>query len=151
MSSPKVWPKTVHNPLEDKILQCDFLDFFSSHFVCHSWSVPMMKITGLSHLFMQENLHNLWLTKYFFAPLYVVFGSTGPGGNKSMEKCVCRWKQVKMTSLCLSPPWACCFNIAPRTCLYPCLSACLPLFSHPWPFVVCETIQSFAGTCTMLL
>ncbi len=31
----------------------------------------MMKITGLSHLFEWENLHNWWLTKYFFAPLYV--------------------------------------------------------------------------------
>ncbi len=30
----------------------------------------MMKITGLSHLFKRENLHNWWLTKYFFAPLY---------------------------------------------------------------------------------
>ncbi len=29
-----------------------------------------MKITGLSHLFKWENLHNWWLTKYFFAPLY---------------------------------------------------------------------------------
>ncbi len=29
----------------------------------------MMKITGLSHLFKWENLHNWWLTKYFFAPL----------------------------------------------------------------------------------
>ncbi len=27
-------------------------------------------ITGLSHLFKWENLHNWWLTKYFFAPLY---------------------------------------------------------------------------------
>ncbi len=26
---------------------------------------------GLSHLFKWENLHNWWLTKYFFAPLYV--------------------------------------------------------------------------------
>uniref|UniRef100_A0A8C7VL84 Glycogen [starch] synthase n=1 Tax=Oncorhynchus mykiss TaxID=8022 RepID=A0A8C7VL84_ONCMY len=26
----------------------------------------MMKITGLSHLFKWENLHNWWLTKYFF-------------------------------------------------------------------------------------
>ncbi len=33
----------------------------------------MMKITGLSHLFKWENLHNWWLTKYFFAPLYVNF------------------------------------------------------------------------------
>ncbi len=32
----------------------------------------MMKITGLSHLFKWENLHNWWLTKYFFAPLYVM-------------------------------------------------------------------------------
>ncbi len=32
----------------------------------------MMKITGLSHLFKLENLHNWWLTKYFFAPLYIV-------------------------------------------------------------------------------
>ncbi len=31
----------------------------------------MMKITGLSHLFKWENLHNWWLTKYFFAPLCV--------------------------------------------------------------------------------
>ena len=30
----------------------------------------MMKITGLSHLFKWENLHNWWLTKYF-APLYI--------------------------------------------------------------------------------
>ncbi len=42
-----------------KILQCDFLDFF----------------TGLSHLFKWENLHNWWLTKYFFAPLYVKQGN----------------------------------------------------------------------------
>ncbi len=54
-----------------KILQCDFLDFFS-YFVSHSWGIPMMKITGLSHLFKWENLHNWWLTKYFFAPLYIV-------------------------------------------------------------------------------
>ncbi len=33
----------------------------------------MMKITGLSHLFKWENLHNSWLTKYFFAPLYIIY------------------------------------------------------------------------------
>ncbi len=33
----------------------------------------MMKITGISHLFKWENLHNWWLTKYFFAPLYVLY------------------------------------------------------------------------------
>ncbi len=32
----------------------------------------MMKITGLSHLFKWENLHNWWLTKNFFAPLYIL-------------------------------------------------------------------------------
>ena len=30
----------------------------------------MMKITGLSHV-KWENLHNWWLTKYVFAPLYL--------------------------------------------------------------------------------
>ncbi len=35
----------------------------------------MMKITGLSHLFKWENMHNWWLTKYFFAPLYVWDGA----------------------------------------------------------------------------
>ena len=30
----------------------------------------MMKITGLSYLVKWENLHNWWLTKLFFAPLY---------------------------------------------------------------------------------
>ncbi len=37
-----------------------------------------MKITGLSHLFKWENLHNWWLTKYFFASLYIYM-------------CVCVW------------------------------------------------------------
>ncbi len=36
----------------------------------------MMKITGLSHLFKWENLHNWWLTKYFFAPLYIYTGAS---------------------------------------------------------------------------
>ncbi len=31
----------------------------------------MRKITDLSHLFKWEILHNWWLTKYFFAPLYI--------------------------------------------------------------------------------
>ncbi len=33
----------------------------------------MMKITGLSHLFKWENLHNLWLTKYFFCPTVFIY------------------------------------------------------------------------------
>ncbi len=45
--------------------------YLFSYFVSHSWGIPMMKITGLSHLFKWENLHNWWLTKYFFAPLYI--------------------------------------------------------------------------------
>jgi hypothetical protein len=31
----------------------------------------MMKITSLSPLFKWVNLHNWWLTKFFFAPLYM--------------------------------------------------------------------------------
>ncbi len=48
-----------------KILQCDFLDFFS-YFVSHSWGLPMMKITGLSHLFKWENLNTIggWLNTF---------------------------------------------------------------------------------------
>ncbi len=49
---------------------------FFSYFVSHSWGIPMMKITGLSHLFKWENLHNWWLAKYFFAPLYVFLCTT---------------------------------------------------------------------------
>ncbi len=41
----------------------------------------MMKIPGLSHFFKWENLHNWWLTKYFFAPLYVVY--------EIMSVCMC--------------------------------------------------------------
>ena len=33
----------------------------------------MIKMIGLSHLFKWENLHNWWLTKYFFAPLYISY------------------------------------------------------------------------------
>uniref|UniRef100_A0A8C7WUA0 Non-homologous end-joining factor 1 n=1 Tax=Oryzias sinensis TaxID=183150 RepID=A0A8C7WUA0_9TELE len=36
-----------------------------SDFVSHSRVIPMMKITGLSHLFKWDNLQNYWLTKYF--------------------------------------------------------------------------------------
>ncbi len=45
----------------------------------------MMKITGLSHLFKWENLHNWWLTKYFFAPLYIYI-SGGP--LSALTRCV---------------------------------------------------------------
>ncbi len=36
----------------------------------------MMKITGLSHIFKWENLHNWWLTKYFVALLYIEINSS---------------------------------------------------------------------------
>ncbi len=49
---------------------------YFSYFVSHSWGIPMMKITLLSHLFKWENLHNWWLTKYFFAPLYIYIKKT---------------------------------------------------------------------------
>ncbi len=33
----------------------------------------MMKITGLSHLFKWENLHNWWLTKYLLPHCMYVY------------------------------------------------------------------------------
>ncbi len=51
-----------------KIIQCDFLDFFS-----HSWGVPTMKMTDLSILCKWENLKNRQCIKYLFAPLYLVY------------------------------------------------------------------------------
>lgn len=44
---------------------------FFPHSVSHNWSVTMMKITDLCHNFKWKNLHNRWLTTYFFAPLYL--------------------------------------------------------------------------------
>ncbi len=56
-----------------------------------------MKITGLSHLFKWENLHNWWLTKYFFAPLYIryvqsissYFVIMNVGNNIAIVVCIC--------------------------------------------------------------
>ncbi len=45
----------------------------------------MIQITGLSHLFKWENLHNWWLTKYFFAPLYMVLNKYALGCNKQAD------------------------------------------------------------------
>ncbi len=42
----------------------------------------MMKMTGLSHLSKWENLQNWWLTKYFFAPLYML----GPKKKKKKRE-----------------------------------------------------------------
>ncbi len=51
----------------------------------------MMKITGLSHLFKWENLHNWWLTKYFFCPtvygrLIHIFCTGFPKNTSEEEK-----------------------------------------------------------------
>ncbi len=48
----------------------------------------MMKITGLSHLFKWENLHNWWLTKYFFAPLYITFFMYRPTINMVLRNII---------------------------------------------------------------
>ncbi len=57
----------------------------------------MMKITGLSHLFKWENLHNWWLTKYFFAPLYMV---TTPPFINHMNVCPYRNHDKESSSDC---------------------------------------------------
>ncbi len=57
---------------------------FFSYFVSHSWGIPIMKITGLSHLFKWENLHNWWLTKYFFAPPYIIRVSLTPSSTANL-------------------------------------------------------------------
>ncbi len=44
----------------------------------------MMNITGLSRLFKWENFHNWWLTKYFFAPLYIYIFFVGFYGSFSI-------------------------------------------------------------------
>ena len=57
----------------------------------------MMIITGLSHLFKWENLHNWWLTKYFFAPLYL--GGRGQDHhNDRTEQQVLLYKNMKSMS-----------------------------------------------------
>jgi hypothetical protein len=78
-----------------------FWIYLFSNFVCHSWSVPMMKMT--SHLFKWENLYNWWLTKYFFPPLYVsaVVHLTAP----FVVCCLCRWFWMPRRYVCLISPW----------------------------------------------
>ena len=53
-----------------KIWQCDFLDFFFFILSLIAEVYLWWKLQA-SHLFKWENLHNWWLTKYFFAPLYI--------------------------------------------------------------------------------
>ncbi len=52
----------------------------------------MMKITGLSYLFKWENLHNWWLTKYFFAPLYIYIARTSIISLSKQKKCTSQWR-----------------------------------------------------------
>ncbi len=66
----------------------------------------MMKITGLSHLFKWENLHNWWLTKYFFAPLYI--NHQGGLSSKRLfipEERLLRWAQLNLRSLRAMHVW----------------------------------------------
>ncbi len=57
----------------------------------------MMKITGLSHIFKWENLHNWWLTKYFFAPLYAEIIPLGRRVIKDKRK---QNKQIYCQDIC---------------------------------------------------
>ncbi len=66
----------------------------------------MMKITGLSHLFKWENLHNWWLTKYFFAPLYLNFGHICEG-SLVCEAFSLWFRLCHGTSLNRRPPLSC--------------------------------------------
>ena len=76
---------------------------FFSNFVCHSWSVPMMTITGLSHLFKWENLRNWWLTKLFFFPTVYTFPfewRTEIGCPSSAVDCIIWHTKVKCILCC---------------------------------------------------
>ncbi len=65
----------------------------------------MMTITGLSHLFKWENLHIWWLTKYFFAPLYIyvyknIYHNIWESqGNSLVKNCV-----LEVTVCCVQYP-----------------------------------------------
>ncbi len=59
----------------------------------------MMKITGLSHLFKWENLHNWWLTKYFFAPLYTCFSHIHLDITKCKDKYTTFFNKLKCASV----------------------------------------------------
>ncbi len=102
----------------------------------------MMKITGLSHLFKWENLHNWWLTKYFFAPLYM---------------CFCAEVVFFLFSHC-TPQWSIVwglnfFSSSLSSCkiLYFSYIPCLPVLSAPLSYVCCvcmdRLMANFAGTC----
>ncbi len=60
----------------------------------------MMKITGLSHLFKWENLHNWWLTKYFFAPLYIFRALTGQSRQRSSPSLEGKGEKACSTTTC---------------------------------------------------
>ncbi len=64
----------------------------------------MMKITGLSHRFKWENLHNWWLTKYFFAPLYLIVKSShlylySAFNNTNCDKATAQYQNGKIVSI----------------------------------------------------
>ena len=94
-----------------------FSGFFLSHFVCHSWSVPMLKMTGLSHIFKWENLHNTlsssgdwkdlpWVHKKFYS--YTIesiltgcipawYGNCSASDCKALQR-VCVWPSTSLGS-----------------------------------------------------
>ncbi len=46
----------------------------------------MMKITGLSHLFKWENLHNLWLTNTFLPHCIIIECEQSIAGNRPVKE-----------------------------------------------------------------
>ena len=79
-----------------KILQCDFLDFFS-HFVCHIWSVPMIRITDLYMLCKWENLQNRQCIKYLFSPQYMASAEQATKHRITTHKIPQEYGYINMT------------------------------------------------------
>ncbi len=108
----------------------------------------MMKITGLSHLFKWENLHNWWLTKYFFAPLYVVVLACALVLCFSAEMCLKYLYYIYIYIYAFSRRfYPKRLTIAFR--LYIFISMCVPWESNPQPFALltqCSTTEPHRNT-----
>ena len=118
-----------------------------------------IKIIQLSIFSSWDSLalvHFLWRTCerthfHWFSPPYTLYYICGvlvhcTWGLKSVGKCVWGWKQVKMKqkglpSLIFFLHGPAVSNIALITCLSPCLSACLPPFSHSLPLWHALTLE----------
>ncbi len=70
-----------------------------------------MKITGLSHLFKWENLHNWWLTKYFFAPLYVKIWNDFFSLSLSLSISISISISISLSIYFSGGPLTCCVNV----------------------------------------